>query len=554
MPPAIPIATYRLQLTARLRLRRRRRARALSEGARHQPSLRLALPARRAPGSTHGYDIVDHNALNPELGGEEAFPAAARRARGRPISGSFSTSCRTTWACTSPTIPGGSTCWNGDRPRRTPHSFDIDWETLPGRPRGGVLLPILGRSYGEALERGEIELRYDAARRQLLRLVLRASAADRAQPLRRDPAEGRRGGRRATTSQRAAGCSPSPRAIAGRTIRRAATGAGLQGRACRDRGRQPRSSSAGSTPIGRAPAIREPCSPCTICSSASTTGSAHWRLAGSEINYRRFFDINALAGLRVEDCRHLRPRIHALVAPSDRARAACTGCGSTTSTGCAIPLQYFRRLQRLIAPQMRARRRAVLRRGRERFSPTASGCRDLPASPAPPATNGSTSSPACCSTTAASTRSTSSGARSSGERATFDEIAASTPSAACSRRCWRANSPCLRVCSRGSPPGITPPATIPPTACARRCELFVLHFPGLPHLSHRGADRPPDDRAIIDAAIAKARADWFGPDAGIFDFLRDALTLDLDRPGPQRPQHSRACAASRSRCSSSPGR
>jgi (1->4)-alpha-D-glucan 1-alpha-D-glucosylmutase len=45
----------------------------------------------------------------------------------------------------------------------SPHaaSFDIDWEQLPHRSRGGVLLPIIGSSYGEALERGEIELRYD---------------------------------------------------------------------------------------------------------------------------------------------------------------------------------------------------------------------------------------------------------------------------------------------------------------------------------------------------------------------------------------------------------
>ena len=46
---------------------------------------------------------------------------------------------------------------------RSPHaaSFDVEWETLLERPRGGVLLPILGRPYGEALESGEIELRYD---------------------------------------------------------------------------------------------------------------------------------------------------------------------------------------------------------------------------------------------------------------------------------------------------------------------------------------------------------------------------------------------------------
>ncbi|MFX9649776.1 hypothetical protein ABTO89_19250, partial [Acinetobacter baumannii] len=39
--------------------------------------------------------------------------------------------------------------------------FDIDWEQLPHRARGGVLLPILGSPYGQALEQGEIALRYD---------------------------------------------------------------------------------------------------------------------------------------------------------------------------------------------------------------------------------------------------------------------------------------------------------------------------------------------------------------------------------------------------------
>src|SRR5438132_6953872 len=39
--------------------------------------------------------------------------------------------------------------------------FDIDWSALPHRPQGVVLLPVLGTPYGEALERGEIELRYD---------------------------------------------------------------------------------------------------------------------------------------------------------------------------------------------------------------------------------------------------------------------------------------------------------------------------------------------------------------------------------------------------------
>src|SRR5204862_8143737 len=44
------------------------------------------------------------------------------------------------------------------------------------------------------------------------------------------------------------------------------------------------------------------------------------------------------------------------------------------------------------------------------------------------------------------------------------------------------------------------------------------------------------DRALISQTIEKARADWFAADDGIFDFLRDALTLDLINPG--RHAHS----------------
>ena len=44
------------------------------------------------------------------------------------------------------------------------------------------------------------------------------------------------------------------------------------------------------------------------------------------------------------------------------------------------------------------------------------------------------------------------------------------------------------------------------------------------------------DRALIEITIAQARAEWYAADEGIFDFLRDALTMDLIKPG--RPPHS----------------
>ncbi len=72
MPPPIPLATYRLQLTPQF---------GFDQAAALVPYLKAlgishlyASPFLKArSGSRHGYDVVDHNSLNPELGGEDAF-------------------------------------------------------------------------------------------------------------------------------------------------------------------------------------------------------------------------------------------------------------------------------------------------------------------------------------------------------------------------------------------------------------------------------------------------------------------------------------------------
>ena len=111
-------------------------------------------------GSTHGYDIVDHTKINPELGGDAGFErlSAALKQHDLGLILDF--------------VPNHVGVHFADNPwwldvlewgPASPHavSFDIDWDILPYRARGGVLLPIIGSSYGEALEKGEIELRYD---------------------------------------------------------------------------------------------------------------------------------------------------------------------------------------------------------------------------------------------------------------------------------------------------------------------------------------------------------------------------------------------------------
>ena len=70
---------------------------------------------------------------------------------------------------------------------------------------------------------------------------------------------------------------------------------------------------------------------------------AHWRLAGSDINYRRFFDINTLAGLRVEDAGTFEA-IHRLVARLI-ADGRLQGLRLDHIDGLRDPHQYFRRLR-----------------------------------------------------------------------------------------------------------------------------------------------------------------------------------------------------------------
>ena len=192
-------------------------------------------------------------------------------------------------------------------------------------------------------------------------------------------------GRAPTTSLQAATSFSSPRAIAARTTLRARS-AGVQGRACGDRG--------GKEVIERGLRVFQPTSgePGAVLALHHLLERQHyrlayWRLAGSDINYRRFFDINALAGLRVEDAGAF-PAIHALVGRLI-AKGCLHGLRLDHIDGLRDPHQYFRRLQRLIDLQMPS--------GNRRFTwlpkrslPMASASRALPASQAPPAMNGST--------------------------------------------------------------------------------------------------------------------------------------------------------------------
>ncbi len=114
--------------------------------------------ARR--GSTHGYDIVDHNALQPAIGEREQLDAlhADLEARGMglvldivPNHMGVATADNAWWM---------DVLENGPSSLYAPF-FDIDWAPLTHELHYKVLLPMLGDHYGRVLENGDIRLRFD---------------------------------------------------------------------------------------------------------------------------------------------------------------------------------------------------------------------------------------------------------------------------------------------------------------------------------------------------------------------------------------------------------
>jgi (1->4)-alpha-D-glucan 1-alpha-D-glucosylmutase len=158
---ALPISTYRLQFHAQFTLRH---ALELTDYlARLGVTHVYASPILKArPGSTHGYDIVDHNQLNPELGTLEDFDAwvQALRAHGMglildivPNHMGVGGKDNAWWLDTLE--------WGELSPRA--RFFDIDFKTTGRGLRGKVMIPVLGDQYGKVLQNGEMTLAFDAA-------------------------------------------------------------------------------------------------------------------------------------------------------------------------------------------------------------------------------------------------------------------------------------------------------------------------------------------------------------------------------------------------------
>jgi (1->4)-alpha-D-glucan 1-alpha-D-glucosylmutase len=154
-----PRATYRLQLTKEFGFDKATEI--IPYLARLGISHLYTSPWLKArPGSSHGYDIVDHHAFNPELGDQEAFEKMARvlQANGLRQILDF--------------VPNHMGVGGADNPlwldvlewgpdSRYAGWFDIDWQHDESTLRDKLLVPFLGDQYGVELYSGKLILKFD---------------------------------------------------------------------------------------------------------------------------------------------------------------------------------------------------------------------------------------------------------------------------------------------------------------------------------------------------------------------------------------------------------
>jgi (1->4)-alpha-D-glucan 1-alpha-D-glucosylmutase len=235
------------------------------------------------PGSMHGYDTIDPTRVNPELGGEDEFCRLIHELRQHEM------------GIIVDIVPnhmavGSDNAWwmdvlaHGQNSRHAKY-FDIDWEPDDPNLQGKVLLPILGRPYGEALVAGEITLQADDPHKLFVRYF------DHVFPLAAESAK---------TVAAAGHAAFDPASAAGRR---------------------------------RLHALLE----------AQHFRLAWWQSANDEINWRRFFDINELAAIRVEDD-EVFEAVHATVFRL-YAQGLIDGVRVDHIDGLAQPASYCRKLR-----------------------------------------------------------------------------------------------------------------------------------------------------------------------------------------------------------------
>jgi (1->4)-alpha-D-glucan 1-alpha-D-glucosylmutase len=348
----IPLATYRLQFNSAFTFTHAREIvdylHALGISDCYASSYLKAVP-----GSPHGYDVADPTRLNPDIGDEQSYfewiGALQSHGMGHvldlvPNHMGIAKSANPWW---TDVLENGASS-------RFAHFFDIEWRPVKDELADKVLIPILGDQYGEVLERQELILEYREGAffvryydnrlpiaPDTFSMILEDSldawldehkgddadelqsilTASRNLPPRttRDPDEiAIRAREKEVVKRRLAALTDRSQDVSRLLDCAVARYNGMAG--------QPRSFDALDRLLNE-----------------QSYRLAHWRVASEEINYRRFFDVNDLTALRMEDPAVFE-EVHRFAFELVRRRAA-TGLRVDHVDGLYAPGDYLQRLQ-----------------------------------------------------------------------------------------------------------------------------------------------------------------------------------------------------------------
>ncbi len=307
------------------------------------------------PGSTHGYDVTDHSRFNPEIGDEASFSEFSTALRSRNM-GLIADVVPNHMCITHP-----SNVWWWDVLENGPSSpfaryFDIDWHPPKEELVNKVLLPTLGDQYGRVLENQEIQIVYGDGQFHASVYQTPLPLAPPTWTMLLEPAAARLREKLGQENEHVAEMESIVTALghlAGPTETDEAK--------VRERQREKEIVKRRLTALLEASLEAAESIDASLAEINGRRGEprsfdrlerllesepyrlSFWRVAMDEINYRRFFDVNDLAAIRVEDP-EVFSAVHALIFDLVR-RGDIRGLRVDHPDGLFEPEKYFRFLQ-----------------------------------------------------------------------------------------------------------------------------------------------------------------------------------------------------------------
>jgi len=354
--PRIPSCTYRLQFNRQFTFLQARELVPYLHGLGVSDAYSSPYFQARAE-SLHGYEISDHNKLNAAIGSREEYDGWIAELHGHGM-GQLLDFVPNHMGIAEPL----NQWWmdvleNGPSSMYAPY-FDIDWHPLKSDLRGKVLLPILSDQYGRVLERGELQVHFEEGAFYL-------SYYDRRLPIapgtyrhileiaRQNLAKYKQEGFYAEFQSILTALEylpkrteTNPQRVAERVREKEIVKRRLE-RRCEEAPQVQQAIEKAMRQINGTPGAARSFDALDELLNAQSYRLAFWRVAAEEINYRRFFDINDLAAIRME-LPEVFEATHQLVLDLVRA-GAVTGLRIDHPDGLYLPQEYFEKLQRRCA-------------------------------------------------------------------------------------------------------------------------------------------------------------------------------------------------------------